>query len=139
MFIWLQNEFIPKFHVIVIFILIVNQERVVVIKLLMKAMEKRKTTRQQDRLLPTLRGKALFKTKRGHTENQGFKEDQNEQQTSYYQLEVSSCPNDGFWPVSCCHGPVWPKALSMPGAEESLRSRGAGWQTAVAPQRYLRD
>lgn len=127
MLVWLQNEFIPKLHVIVIFILIVNQERVVVIKLLMKAMEKRKTKRQQDRLLPTLRGKALFKTKRGHTENQGFKEDQNEQQTSYYQLEVSSCPKDGFWPVSCCHGPVWLKALSMPGAEKPLRSRGAGW------------
>lgn len=44
---------------------------------------------------------------------------------------MSSCPKDGFWPVSCCHGPVWPKALSMPGAEEPLRSRGAGWQAAV--------
>lgn len=46
MLIWLQNEFISKLHIIVIFILLINQERVVVIKLLTKTMEKRKATRE---------------------------------------------------------------------------------------------
>lgn len=65
MLIWFQNEFIPKLHIIVIFILIINQERVVVIKLLVKTMGKRKTKREWDRLLPALLGKTLFKNKEG--------------------------------------------------------------------------
>lgn len=52
MLIWLQNEFISKFHIIVIFILLINQEGVVVIKLLMKTMKKRKTMRAQRSVLP---------------------------------------------------------------------------------------
>lgn len=46
-FIWLQNEFISKLHVIIILVLVINQERVVIIKLLMRrneTMEKRMTT-----------------------------------------------------------------------------------------------
>lgn len=61
-------------------------------------------------------------------ENQGFKEDQNEPQTSYYQLEVSSCPNDGLWPLGCCHMPIWLIALSIPGAfiKSHWRAQGQG-------------
>jgi len=55
MLIWLQNEFIAKLHIIVIFILLINQEGVVVIKLLMKTMKKRKTMRVQRSVLPEKR------------------------------------------------------------------------------------
>ena len=82
MLIWLQNEFVSKLHIIVIFILLINQERVVVIKLLMKTMEKRKVTRKNmtDYYQYCLK-KTLFKTKKGHLENLGFKQDQDKQQT----------------------------------------------------------
>lgn len=53
MLIWLQNEFISKLHIIVIFVLLINQERVVVIKLLMKTMEKRKATRENKTITST--------------------------------------------------------------------------------------
>lgn len=55
MLIWFQNEFISKLHIIVIFILLINQEGVVVIKLLMKIMKKRKTMRVQRSVLPEKR------------------------------------------------------------------------------------
>lgn len=75
MFIWLQNEFISKLHIIVIFILLINQERVVVIKLLMKTMEKRKATRENktDYYQYCLKKTHSLKHKTGYVENLGFK------------------------------------------------------------------
>lgn len=100
MLIWLQNEFIPKLHVIVIFILIINQERVVVIKLLMKIMEKRKTKREQDRLLAALwrMGEHSFK-QRGDIWT-------TELQRGSKRATNKLLPTDGFWPVGCCHVPT---------------------------------
>lgn len=101
MLIWLQNEFIPKLHVIIIFILIINQERVVVIKLLMKIMEKRKTERTGQTIKQHCGGWGnTLSNKEGTYGQRSFKEDQNEPQTSYYlpmasgQLVAVMCPHD---------------------------------------------
>lgn len=99
MLIWLQNEFIPKLHVIIIFILIINQERVVVIKLLMKIMEKRKTERTGQTISSTVEdGGTLFQTKRGHMDNGASKriKTSHKQAITYRWLLAS-------WLLSCAH------------------------------------
>lgn len=70
MLIWLQNEFISKLHIIVIFILLINQEGVVVIKLLMKIMKK--TMRVQRSVLPEKNNVLSPIKKKGNLENAGF-------------------------------------------------------------------